>query len=151
MARHVKPWVGASDASMPPPRVRLRIFLAFGGKCQLTGREITPQDRWALDHRVALCNGGKNDEANLWPVLEEAHKAKTREDVAEKVAVAGRAKSHLGIKAAGRSGLEGRTRAEKQAARDRKTADAGKLALPPRRRLYADAPRQSPLQIMRTS
>lgn len=84
MSRTVEQWVGASDDSMPPPRVRLRIFQAHGGKCHRSGRKIRPGDKWALDHVLAIINGGKNIESNLAPILEDAHKEKTAEDLAIK-------------------------------------------------------------------
>lgn len=98
MSRSVKPWVGKTDDAMPPPRVRLRIFLAHGGRCAITGREIKPGDAWDLDHAVALTNGGANTEANLRPVLRDAHKAKTAADVAERAKVDARSRKHLGIR-----------------------------------------------------
>jgi hypothetical protein len=119
---------------MPPPRVRLRIFTAHGGRCYLTGRLITPQDKWCLDHIIAIINGGKNEELNLAPVLDEAHKAKTADDVAEKANVDAKAKSHLGIKSGGKTGLEGRTAKEKHEARAARTT--GKIPVPPPRSLY---------------
>jgi len=61
MARTTDKWVGKTDDSVAPPRVRLRIFDAFGGVCQLTGRKIFPGDDWDLDHKTALINGGAND------------------------------------------------------------------------------------------
>lgn len=84
MGRTVKEWVGRSDDTAAPPRVRLRVFEAHGGICALTGRKIRPGDDWELDHEQALTNGGENCESNLQPVLKEAHKAKTAQDVAQK-------------------------------------------------------------------
>lgn len=84
MSRNVPVWVGKTPDTPAPPRVRLRIFEAYGGICQLTGRKIQVGDHWDLDHKTALINGGSNDEENLWPVLREAHKAKTAVDVAQK-------------------------------------------------------------------
>jgi len=88
MSRSVPIWIGKTDDTAIPPRVRLRIFERYGGICQLTGRKIRPGDSWQADHRIALINGGTNSEDNLWPVLAEAHKGKTREDVAVKSKVA---------------------------------------------------------------
>jgi 5-methylcytosine-specific restriction protein A len=84
MARTVAEWVGKSDDAMPPPRVRLRIFQAHGGRCYRTDRVIRPGDKWALDHIIAIINGGKNIESNLAPILTEEHKVKTAEDREEK-------------------------------------------------------------------
>lgn len=98
MSRSVPKWVGATDDAMPPPRVRLRIFDRCGGRCHRSGRAIGPGDTWALDHILALCNGGANDEDNLAPILSDEHPAKTAEDVALKAKIARVRKSHLGIK-----------------------------------------------------
>lgn len=84
MSRSVKKWVGKTDDTKPPPRVRLRVFEAHGGRCHLTGRKIQPGDDWELDHIVALVNGGTNDEDNLAPAIKEAHRKKTATDVAIK-------------------------------------------------------------------
>jgi 5-methylcytosine-specific restriction protein A len=96
MSRTVDQWVGATDDSMPPPRVRLRIFQAHGGVCHRSGRKIMPGDKWALDHVIALINGGRNDEANLAPILEDAHREKTAEDMAIKSKTYRMAAKHAG-------------------------------------------------------
>jgi 5-methylcytosine-specific restriction enzyme A len=53
---------------------------------------------WDLDHIVALCNGGKNTESNLAPVLRDKHKAKTKIDRRVKAKNDRVRKRHLGIK-----------------------------------------------------
>lgn len=55
-----------------------------------------PGDKWELDHKVALCNGGTHSEDNLAPALADKHKAKTAADVAEKSKVARMRAKHLG-------------------------------------------------------
>jgi 5-methylcytosine-specific restriction protein A len=97
MPRKVEVWTGKTDDTPAPPRVRLRIFEAYGGVCQLTGRKIMPGDAWDLDHRIALINGGANDEDNLWPVLREAHREKTAADVGRKAKADRVRKKHLGL------------------------------------------------------
>jgi 5-methylcytosine-specific restriction endonuclease McrA len=84
VTRSIEEWVGKTDDEMPPPRVRLRIFQAHGGRCHRSGRLIRAGDKWALDHIIALINGGKNIESNLAPILEDSHKEKTAEDLAIK-------------------------------------------------------------------
>lgn len=54
-------------------------------------------DKWELDHKIALINGGENRETNLAPALSFAHKIKTRTDVAEKSKIARIRAKHLGI------------------------------------------------------
>lgn len=78
-----------------------------------------------------MINGGANVEDNLWPVLDEPHRAKTAQDVAEKAKVAAVAKKHLGIKSDKKSPLAGRTQEEKNAA---KAPPSGRLGLPARKR-----------------
>lgn len=96
--RAVPEWRGKTPDSKVPPRVRARIFLAHEGKCWITGRKIMPADYWELDHKVALVNGGEHVESNLAPALRDAHRIKTRADVAEKSKIARLKKRHLGIK-----------------------------------------------------
>ncbi len=96
MPRSVTEWRGKTDDSRPPPRVRVRVFEAHGGRCYLTGAKILPGDKWQLDHMVALINGGENVESNLAPVLDAPHKAKTKADVAEKSRVASVKAKHIG-------------------------------------------------------
>jgi 5-methylcytosine-specific restriction enzyme A len=98
VTRALPEWIGKTDDSRPPPRVRLRIFEAHRGICHLTDRKITSADEWEVDHVVALINGGENREANMAPVLREAHRIKTADDVALKAKVARVRKKHLGIK-----------------------------------------------------
>ncbi|MGE5566203.1 MAG: HNH endonuclease [Parcubacteria group bacterium] len=97
MSRSVDLWVGKDDDAAIPPRVRLRVFERFGGVCQISFRKIRPGEAWQCDHRVALINGGRHAEDNLQPVLVEAHKEKTREDVAIKSKTDRIRKKHLGI------------------------------------------------------
>lgn len=96
MARSVELWVGANDDAKVPPRVRLRVFEREGGRCWISGRKIMPGDVWELDHKVALINGGRHAEDNLFPALKDFHKAKTREDVALKAKVARIKAKHVG-------------------------------------------------------
>ena len=102
MPRSVPEWIGKTDDSKIPDRVRLRVFNRCGGVCHWSQRKIRPGERWQLDHVVALINGGKHCESNLVPVLIEPHKAKTVQDIKEKAQVAGKRKNHLGIKRAKR-------------------------------------------------
>lgn len=97
MSRSTPEWVGKTDDTAIPPRVRLRVFEAHGGICALTGRKITAADQWDVDHAVALINGGENRESNLRPVLRAAHREKTAGDVKLKAKVDRVRKKHLGI------------------------------------------------------
>lgn len=96
MSRSVDLWVGKTDDEKVPPRVRLRVFEAHGGKCWLSGRKIMGGEPWDLDHKVALCNGGRHAEDNLAPALRDKHREKTAEDVAIKAKTQRTRLKHLG-------------------------------------------------------
>ena len=97
MSRTTQEWIGATDDAAIPARVRLRVYEAHDGCCALTGRKIGTGDKWDVDHRIALANGGQHRESNLQPVLVEAHREKTRQDVKTKAKIARVRKKHLGI------------------------------------------------------
>ena len=99
MSRDVPEWRGKTDSTPVPPRVRIRVFMRDDGCCQCgCGRRIIVGDKWQTDHRKALANGGENRERNLFTLLTEHHKIKTRADVAEKSKVARVRAKHLGIR-----------------------------------------------------
>lgn len=98
MTRSTAEWIGRTDDSRPPPRVRLRVFEAHGGRCHISGRKIEAGDAWDLDHIVALVNGGENRETNLAPALKDKHREKTARDVAQKAKDRSVRAKHLGIK-----------------------------------------------------
>jgi 5-methylcytosine-specific restriction endonuclease McrA len=98
MSRSIPEWRGKTPDTKVPPHVRMRIFLAYDGRCYLTGRKIVPADYWDLEHKVALCNGGEHAEFNLAPALRDAHKVKTSADVGEKAKIDRIRKRHMGIK-----------------------------------------------------
>lgn len=95
--RSVEEWIGATPDAKIPPRVKLRVFEAHGGRCHLTGRKINPGDQWDCDHILALCNGGEHRESNLAPALREEHRKKTAEDVKMRAKADRVRKRHLGI------------------------------------------------------
>lgn len=97
MTRTVPEWIGKTPDAKIPPRVQTRVFLAHEGKCHITGRKIQPGEKWDMDHVIALCNGGENRESNLAPALQQAHRQKTSQDVAQKKKDARVRAKHLGI------------------------------------------------------
>lgn len=97
MSRAVELWAGKTDDAKVPPRVRLRVFEAHGGRCWISGRKIGPGDKWELDHKVALINGGRHAEDNLAPALADKHREKTDEDVAIKSKTARIRAKHMGV------------------------------------------------------
>jgi len=95
--RTVAEWSAPPDAPIPP-RVRLRVFDRYGGRCQCgCRRKIAAGESWQCDHITALVNGGENVESNLQPVLTAHHRNKTLADVAEKAKVAALRIKHLGL------------------------------------------------------
>lgn len=98
MARSTDEWIGATDDTAIPPRVRRRVFDRACGRCEVCTRVLNPGDAWQADHIVALVNGGANRESNLRCICDWCHKAKTRADVAEKARTRRIQARHLGIK-----------------------------------------------------
>ncbi len=95
MSRSIPEWIGATPDTKVPARVRLRVFESYGGKCYLSGRKIGPSDKWDLEDKIALINGGENRESNKAPALKDKHKEKTARDVAEKSMIARKRSKHV--------------------------------------------------------
>lgn len=96
--REVPEWIGKTDDSAVPPRVRVRVFQRYGGRCQCgCNRLIRPGEKWDCEDTIALCNGGQRRESNLKPWLAEHHPKKTRADVAEKSRVYRKTANHIGV------------------------------------------------------
>jgi 5-methylcytosine-specific restriction protein A len=98
MSRAVPEWIGATDDTPIPPRVKLRVFEKHAGRCYLSGRKIMPGDAWECDHVLAIINGGQNRESNLAPALKAKHRVKSDDDMAIKSKTARIRAAHLGIK-----------------------------------------------------
>lgn len=96
--REVEEWIGKTDDQRVPPRVRMRIFDRYGGRCYLSDRKIMPGDKWEVEHIKALANGGQHRESNMAPALVAPHKDKTRADRREKARIDKLRKRHLGIR-----------------------------------------------------
>lgn len=102
MARAVTEWVGKTADTKIPDRVKLRVFLKYGGKCYLSGIVIRSGMEWDAEHIIALVNWNAspeaphgNRESNLAPALRDKHKEKSRRDVAEKSMVATKRKKDI--------------------------------------------------------
>ena len=104
MSRVVDEWIGKTDDSKIPDRVRDRVFKRDGGKCHISGRVIRRGDAWDCDHIIALINGGENRESNLAPALRDKHREKTARDVEVKAKDARVRKKHLGLRKKGTIG-----------------------------------------------
>lgn len=98
MPRSVIQWIGKTDDTPPPPRVRVRIFEKYDGRCHKCTRKIMPGGAWQADHVLALVNGGINSEQNLAPICESCHLDKTRSDVQIKSKSYRRRAKHIGVK-----------------------------------------------------
>jgi 5-methylcytosine-specific restriction endonuclease McrA len=99
VSREVPEWIGKTDNSNPPPRVKARIYLDAEGRCACCTRFI---DGAALvgeyDHIIPIILGGENREKNLQLLCSECHAGKTKRDVKIKAKVARVRKRHLGIR-----------------------------------------------------
>lgn len=98
MNRSVDEWIGKTDDTPAPPRVRVRVFERCAGKCGQCGRKINAGEKWTLEHLVALINGGGNRESNLGVTCDWCLPAKNAADVAEKAITYRKKSKHLGIK-----------------------------------------------------
>ena len=97
MTRAVPEWVGATPDTAIPPRVKLRLFAAYGEACAecrrpFRGKDAVPE----YDHILALVNGGEHRESNLRPLCRGCHAPKTAADVAVKAKNARVAKKRIG-------------------------------------------------------
>jgi 5-methylcytosine-specific restriction protein A len=115
-------WIGKTDDTPAPPRVRSRVFQAATGFCHHCQLLIqVPAETWQLDHVIALINGGENRETNLAPIHGHCHVEKNCIDLAEKKKVAKVRAKHTGaIRPKGR--IPSPPKAER----------TGKAPLPPR-------------------
>lgn len=93
--RDVEEWKGATPNSMPPPRVRTRVFDRKKGLCHKCGRKIRPGEKWTCEHLKAVINGGENRERDLDLTCCNCLPEKNAADVAEKSAVATKRKKHI--------------------------------------------------------
>lgn len=96
--RSVKPWSGKNDDTPAPPRVRDRVYEREAGKCHRCKRLIGPQEKWTLEHRIAIENGGKNQEDNLCCTCDWCLPIKNALDAAIKKKITKIRQRHLGIK-----------------------------------------------------
>lgn len=98
MGRKLEEWFGKTPDAKIPPRVKLRVFEAYEGKCPKCGRRLRP-GQWDCDHIEALINGGEHREGNLQPLcLSPCHSNKTKEDVRAKSIAYGKRRKHAGLK-----------------------------------------------------
>lgn len=86
MARSTALWVGKTDDSPIPPRVRDRVFDRHGGRCHKCTRVINAKagETWTCEHVIAIINGGRNAEDNLACTCDNCLPIKNAEDAAIK-------------------------------------------------------------------
>jgi 5-methylcytosine-specific restriction enzyme A len=96
--RELPEWIGATDDTAIPARVKIRIFDLSKGCCSVCTLQVAGKLRPAYDHVIAIVNGGANRENNLQLLCSPCHLLKTRGDVAEKSITARKRAKHLGIK-----------------------------------------------------
>lgn len=114
MARSVPIWVGKTDDTAAPPRVRARVFERCSGKCGQCGRKIGAGESWTLEHVIALINGGRNAEDNLGVTCGWCLPVKNAADAAQKAKSARVRSKHLGIRKAPTMRSAGFAKAPKQ-------------------------------------
>lgn len=104
MSRSVPEWIGKSDNTPVPPRVRDRVLDRTRDEngvahCQLCSRVIVTGALWICDHIRAIINGGENRERNLHAICNWCDKnIKTPADVALKAKIARTRQKHHGIR-----------------------------------------------------
>ena len=102
VGRSVKEWVGKTNDSPVPDRVRIRVLERFGRRCDIQnhgcGRLICPGDAWICDHIKAIINNGENRESNLHPLCEWCNPKKNSDDAKIKSKTYEAKKRHHGIR-----------------------------------------------------
>ena len=98
MPRSVEEWIGRTDDTPLPPRVKLRVFDKYKGRCADCGRAIVGKIKAQFDHIIALINGGQNRETNFQLLCHECHGGKTSTDIKEKSVIYNKRISGLGLR-----------------------------------------------------
>ena len=109
MSREVPEWIGRTDDTPIPDRVKDRVARRAGDHCQNPAckRKIAGKLRGEVDHIISIIIGGENRESNLQLLCYDCHKAKTSLDVKIKSKVARVRKRHLGLKSPPRNPMPG--------------------------------------------
>lgn len=76
------PYTHEKRGAMHPGRVA-RIYARCEGRCASCGRKLLAGDDYEIDHRIALANGGTDDDDNLQIMCVGCHILKTGDDVTE--------------------------------------------------------------------
>src|ERR1700675_1296832 len=102
MSRSLPEWIGKRDGDPVPPRVRMRVFERFNGRCHKCTRSIRPGEPWTCEHLSALINAGQNREGNLGITCCNCLPLKNAADVAEKSQIYRKKSKHLGLRKSSR-------------------------------------------------
>ena len=98
MARSKDVWVGATDDSVPPAHVQLRVIRSQDHRCPICTRPLKTGNI-ACDHKTPLEDGGRNDEANLQMIcIDPCHYDKTGRENSRRSKADRSAKQHYGLK-----------------------------------------------------
>ena len=98
MSRSVDEWVGKTDDTAIPTRVRVRVFERCKGQCHRCTRKIMAGERWSIEHLIALANGGQHRETNMGISCPNCKPIKDAEDAAIKSKGAAIRAKHLGVR-----------------------------------------------------
>ena len=132
MSRSLPEWIGKTDDTPIPPRVRLRVYERYNGICQICQCKIQAGDSWHCDHAKALILGGENRETNIVLAHAKCNGEKANVEKKAKSKIAKTKAKHLGITKNGpKIQSRGFSKSEKSARRK------DKPSLPPRV-LYTD-------------
>lgn len=97
--RSVPEWIGYSDDSAPPFRVRLRVLEASNYRCAKCDHKVgAGGERWQCDHAKPLWEGGENRESNLQVLCQACHDFKTRREATQRAKINRVRAKHLGLK-----------------------------------------------------
>lgn len=96
--RSVPEWIGNTDDSAAPFRVRMRVFDRAGGRCEKCSHKIAGGERWTCDHAKPLWEGGENRESNLQILCRPCDVIKTRREAVQRGKIYRVRQKHLGLK-----------------------------------------------------
>lgn len=99
MTRSLPEWIGKTDDTPAPTRVKARVVARQNGKCACgCGQKLgLAGERIDFDHETAIILGGENREGNLRAIRYPCHKPKTKQDVAQKSIEARKRNKNLGL------------------------------------------------------
>jgi len=96
--RKVSEWIGKTDDSAIPDRVKARIIERQGNRCAVTNKPFMPGDVYHYDHVIPLWLGGRHAENNLVAILAGFHTEKTKGEAAVRAKVYRQRNKHLGLR-----------------------------------------------------